>query len=81
MSCKPGVAGSTFGFSIKLLSVEPWEFPSLNTHTTITLPAHYWLLPMEKPQKAGFFITVGNFAFLINCTPVGRTSDSMTVPT
>ena len=24
-------------------------------------------------------ITVGNFAFLFNCTPVGRTSDSMTV--
>ena len=22
-------------------------------------------------------ITVGNFAFLFNCTPVGRTSDSM----
>ena len=26
-------------------------------------------------------ITVGNFAFLFNCTPVGRTSDSMMVPT
>ena len=26
-------------------------------------------------------ITVGNFAFLFNCTSVGRTSDSMTVPT
>ena len=26
-------------------------------------------------------ITVGNFAFLFNCTPVGWTSDSMTVPT
>ena len=25
-------------------------------------------------------ITVGNFAFLFNCTPVGRTSGSMTVP-
>ena len=25
-------------------------------------------------------ITVGNFAFLFNCTPVGRTSDSMTIP-
>ena len=25
-------------------------------------------------------ITVGNFAFLFNCTPVGWTSDSMTVP-
>ena len=24
--------------------------------------------------------TVGNFAFLFNCTPAGRTSDSMTVP-
>ena len=26
-------------------------------------------------------ITAGNFAFLFNCTPVGRTSDSMAVPT
>ena len=26
-------------------------------------------------------ITVGNFAFLFNCTPVDRTSDSMTVLT
>ena len=26
-------------------------------------------------------ITVGNFIFLFNCTLVGRTSDSMTVPT
>ena len=26
-------------------------------------------------------ITVGNFAFLFNYTPMGRTSDSMTVPT
>ena len=26
-------------------------------------------------------IMVGNFAFLFNCTPVGRTSDSMTIPT
>ena len=26
-------------------------------------------------------ITVGNFAFLFNCTLVGQTSDSMTVPT
>ena len=26
-------------------------------------------------------ITLGNFAFLLNCTPVGRTLDYMTVPT
>ena len=26
-------------------------------------------------------ITFGNFAFLFNCTPVGRTSDSVMVPT
>ena len=26
-------------------------------------------------------ITVGNFAFLFNCTPVGRISDIMMVPT
>ena len=37
-------------------------------------------------KKIGYNInvlqqTVGNFAFLFNCTPVGRTSDSMIVPT
>ena len=35
-------------------------------------------------QTAGLVvnpITVGNFAFLFNCKPVGRTSDSVTVPT
>ena len=26
-------------------------------------------------------IAIGNFAFLFNCTPAGRTSDSITVPT
>ena len=26
-------------------------------------------------------ITIGNFAFLFNCTPVGQTSDSVMVPT
>ena len=26
-------------------------------------------------------IMIGNFAYLFNCTPVGWTSDSMTVPT
>ena len=26
-------------------------------------------------------IMIGNFTFLFNCTPVGRTSDSMMVPT
>ena len=25
-------------------------------------------------------ITIGNFAFLFNCTPVGRSADSLTVP-
>ena len=28
-----------------------------------------------------YSIMVGNLAFLFNCTPVGRTSDSKTVPT
>ena len=36
-------------------------------------------------QQTAYFvvnpITIGNFAFPFNCTPVGRTSDSMTVPT
>ena len=36
-------------------------------------------------QQTAYFvvnpITVGNFAFLFDCTPVGQTSDSMTVPT
>ena len=40
-------------------------------------------LELPRPQTACLVvspITVGNFAFLFNCTPVGRTSDSMTVP-
>ena len=36
-------------------------------------------------QQTGCFvvnlITVGNFVFIFNYTPVGQTSDSMTVPT
>ena len=36
-------------------------------------------------QQTAYFvvnpITIGNFAFPFNCMPVGRTSDSMTVPT
>ena len=35
----------------------------------------------ETIQSSMKPITVGNFAFLFNCTPVGRTSDSMMVPT
>ena len=31
MSCKPGVAGSIPGFSIKTLSVEPLGVPVINT--------------------------------------------------
>ena len=35
-------------------------------------------------QQAAFLvvnpITVGNFTFLFNCTPMGQTSDSMTIP-
>ena len=47
-------------------------------------------IPTVKPSKTatlkipnnGFLpITVGNLAFHFDCTPVGRTSDSMTVPT
>ena len=33
-----------------------------------------------KTYMAVSVVTVGNFAFLFNCMPMGRTSDSMTVP-
>ena len=38
--------------SIKPLSVEPSGAPVIKyTHKPQTLPAQYWLLPMEKPQN------------------------------
>ena len=38
-------------------------------------------LPLAYSNERVNPITVGNFVFLYNCTPVGRTSDSMMVPT
>ena len=38
-----------------------------------------WCIDLRR-LLALIFFTVDNFAFLFNCTPVGRTSDSMTVP-
>ena len=38
---------------------------------------HFIIDVCNKP----FTFKSGNFAFLFNCTPVGRTSDSMMVPT
>ena len=44
--------------------------------TVLSLTSYFGLYSLvDNP------ITVGNFAFLFNCTPVGRTSDSMMVPT
>ena len=55
MSCKPGVAGLIPGFSIKPLSGEPLGVSVIKyTHKSQTLPAQYWLQPMEKPQKVVF---------------------------
>ena len=53
----------------------------------IKLISHYKKIGyyIEVLQQTACFVvnsvTVGNFAFLFNYTPVGRTSDSMTVPT
>ena len=37
--------------------------------------------PNHNNVKEDKGVLFGNFAFLFNCTPVGRTSDSMMVPT
>ena len=53
----------------------------------ITIISHYKKIGCKiyvLQQTACFVVNpiiVGNFAFLFNCTPVGRTSDSMTVST
>ena len=47
MPCKPGVAGSIPGFSIKPLSVSLRVLPSYNKHTNTT---------QGKPQKVCFFL-------------------------
>ena len=67
----------------------PAEYP---THTDFVLKKGYSLEAKNALKTWGYMyplhaclvvnpITVGNFAFLFNCTPVGRTSDSMIVPT
>ena len=50
------------------------QFIKIISHYNINVLQHTACL-MVNP------ITVGNFAFLSNCTLVGRTSDSLTVPT
>ena len=51
MYCKPGVAGSIPGFSIKPLSVVPSVVPVKKYTQIINPPGQYWLLPMEKLQE------------------------------
>ena len=51
MPCKPGVAGSIPGFSIKPLSVSLRVLPSYNKHTNHKPSRRYWLLPRESHKK------------------------------
>ena len=51
MPCKPGVAGSIPGFSIKPLSVEPLGVPVINTHITINPPGPVLVTPHGKATK------------------------------
>ena len=61
MPCKPGVAGSIPGFSIKPLnhikplSVSLRVLPSYNKHTNHKPSRQYWFLPRESHKK---FLTV-----------------------
>ena len=49
----------------------------------IKIIAHYKKIGynINVLQKTACLVTVGNFAFLFNCTPVDRTSDSTAIPT
>ena len=76
----------------KLIS---YEYNSENLDKTVDLRKFGFIKIISHYKKIGYNInvlqqtaclvvnpiTVGNFAFLFNCTPVGRTSDSMMVPT
>ena len=57
----------------------------LFTCTCLIIPNLFFRVYSRSQKLAKYIlvnpITVGNFAFLFNCTPVGRTSDSMMVPT
>ena len=51
----------------------------------IKIISHYKKIGINVLQQTACLVVnpimVGNFAFLFNCTPVGRTSASMTIPT
>ena len=69
MPCKPGVAGSIPGFSIKKpikkthikpLSVSLRVLPSYNKHTNHKPSRRYWFLPRESHKKFFFFTMLVN---------------------
>ena len=60
MPCKPGVAGSIPGFSIKPLSVSLRVLPSYNKHTNHKPSRRYWLLPRESHKIFFFFFFTCN---------------------
>ena len=53
MPCKPGVAGSIPGFSIKPLLVEPSGVPDIKPTQILNQPGGTGLYP-GKPQKVFF---------------------------
>ena len=55
---------------------------SATVENTLRIYAMCSVYSEGRPMNARvLFKKCGNFAFLFNCTPVGRTSDSMMVPT
>ena len=60
MPCKPGVAGSIPGFSIKTTFGEPLGVPVIKPTQTLNQPGGTGLYP-GKPQKNTFGCCYGNF--------------------
>ena len=58
-------------FSAQIIKII-FQYKNIGYNINVLLQTTYLVV---NPKK------VGNFAFLFNCTPVGWTSDSMTVPT
>ena len=79
------------------IKVDPWSFwQTVKFHFCYILKVIWYMTKDVKLDNAINFIcywpivllsipwskpSIGNFAFLFNCTSVGRTSDSMMVPT
>ena len=68
-------------FIIRTVQREVYSEEISLVNQKLSLPQNNPLLPLNPIMDEKGLLRVGNFAFLFNCTPVGRTSDSMMVPT